>query len=85
MTIKPILDVIHIEFSQMEGTHAFHQIFLNTSSGSDNAINHFMLSKEPNNISHATRSHIGCISQKDCASNLCPIIGITCFFIISFI
>ena len=85
MSIQSIFDVVHVEFSQMEGTQTLHDIFLNSSSCCNYAINHFMLSQVTDNLSHPAWWHIGCISQEDCASNFWSISRITCLFIISLV
>ena len=54
MSIQPILNIIHVELSNVESAHTFHDIFLNTTSCSHDAIDHFMLSQVANDVSHST-------------------------------
>lgn len=44
VTIESVFNIIHIEFSKVKSTHAFHHVLFDTSSCGNNAVNHFMLS-----------------------------------------
>lgn len=43
MPIESIFNVIHVKLSQMEGTQTLHDVFLDPSCSSNNAIDHLML------------------------------------------
>lgn len=85
MTIQSVFDIIHVELSQMEGSHAFHQIFLNSTCSCDDAVDHSVLGQISDNISNTTGSHIWSVAQKDSAFGFGTIGGITSFFVISLI
>lgn len=52
--LEPQVLSLKIEISHIMMTLALHNILFNTSSCSDNAINHLMLAKVPDIFSHAT-------------------------------
>jgi len=47
-----------------------HDIFFNTTTSSDNARNHLMLTKISNIFSHSARCHVGGVSKEDSASGV---------------
>ena len=58
MSVKSVLDVVHVELSQMEGAQALHDIFLNASSGRNDAVDHLVLRQVADDVSHSTGGHV---------------------------
>jgi hypothetical protein len=85
VTIESVFNVIHVEFSHVEGAHAFHDVFLNSSGCSNNAVDHLMLGKISDDIPHATRGHVRCVAKEDSAPHFSSIGWVTGLLIISLI
>jgi len=58
MPVESVFDIIHVELSHMEGAQAFHDVFLDSTSRSDDAIDHLMLGQITNDISHSAGGHV---------------------------
>lgn len=85
MPIQPVLNIVHVEFSQVESPQTFHYVFFNPSSCGHDAIDHAVLGKVADDLSHSTRDHVGGVSEEDGAANLGSVGRLSGLLVVAFV
>lgn len=85
MPVEPVLDVVHVELSEVEAAHALHQVLLDSARSGHDAVDHPVLRQVSNDFPHSAGGHVGSVSQENGASCLCPVSGVAGFLVVSFV
>lgn len=76
-TLLPKSLALEVEIAYVERSHALHEVLLDTSASSHNGVDHFVLAKIANVLSHTARAHVRGIAEEDGAACVLPHLGIT--------
>lgn len=69
----------------MKSPHTLHEVLLNSTSGSHDAVNHSVLSQVTDDFPNSARRHVGGIPQKDSAPHLSSVGWVAGLLVIPFI
>jgi hypothetical protein len=61
---------VKVEVPNVVRGEALHKVFLNTTSGCDDAIYHLVLTKISDVLSHSARRHVRCVSEEYGAADI---------------